>query len=54
MTVESQRTRRRATERALCSSIPTEEDTVEGSCIATVINAELMQPECNLNINANF
>ena len=54
MDVESQRTQRRAAERALRSPNLSIEETIEGSCLAAVVNAELLKPGSTLNIRSDF
>ena len=56
MDIESHRTQNRAAERALRSPNLTEEnlDTIAGSCLATVANAELLSPGSSFSIHSDY
>ena len=53
--VESHRTQSRANDRALrLPNLTDQISEVTGSCLAAVVNAELQNRSCNLNINSDF
>ena len=53
--VELHRTHSRDNERALRLPNPTDQSSeIIGSCLAAVVNVELQNRNCNLNINSDF
>ena len=54
MSVEVHRTQRRATERALRSGNINDVQSIDGSCLATVVNAQLLLPNTTLTIQSDF
>ena len=54
MSVEAHRTKRRATECALRSGNINDVQSIDGSCLATVVNAQLLLPNTTLTIQSDF